>query len=356
MPATAPDSLPHRSPAADLSFQALVECADDIITVVDADGRIVYDSPAVQRVLGYRQGELVGRNAFELVHADDLGRAFSLLVQTVGTPGASGSLTFRFQHRDASWRWLAATGRLLGAGDASRLVITSRDVTGSVQAGAPEALAATGLVGLGSEAVEALQLEMLQRLALAAEFRDDDTGQHTRRVGELSAALARTVGLPEAEVELVRHAAPLHDLGKIGIRDSILLKPGPLSPEELEVMRTHTVLGARLLARGRSSLVRVAESIALHHHERWDGGGYPAGLMGDSIPFTARIVAVVDFYDALTHDRPYRPAWPETDVLRSLGEEGGARFDPSVTEAFLDLLAGQNSASPEPLAATLEAP
>lgn len=316
------------SPAGELSFQALVECSEDIITVVEADGRIVYDSPAVERVLGWRQGELVGRSAFELVHVDDLPAAFALLVETVARPGAAASLTYRFLHRDGGWRWLASVGRPIASAGALRLVITSREAPPAAAAPAPP-----------DEAVEAAHLEMLQRLALAAEFRDDDTGQHTRRVGELSAALARTLGLPEAQVELIRRAAPLHDVGKVGIPDSILLKRGPLDRGELEVMRTHTVLGARLLSRGRSPLVRAAETIALHHHERWDGAGYPAGLAGERIPLPARIVCVVDVYDALSHDRPYRPAWPRSEVVREIAGEGGVRFDPSLSEAFLDLLA-----------------
>ncbi|MBW3628432.1 MAG: HD domain-containing protein [Gemmatimonadetes bacterium] len=329
-PAESGSSVPDA--AADFSFQALVECSSDIITVVASDGRIVYDSPAVQGVLGYRQGELVGRNAFELVHADDIPAAFTLLVETVGRLDVTSSLTFRFQHRDGSWKWLASTGRVLSSGPGQRLVITSREASGapaeSAGSAAPEP----------PGTLEAAHLEMLQRLALAAEFRDDDTGQHIRRVGELSATLAGAMGLERSEAELIRCAAPLHDVGKIGIRDAILLKRGPLSAEELEVMRTHTVLGARLLSRGGSALVRSAECIAMHHHERWDGAGYPAGFSGHEIPLSARIVGIVDFYDALTHDRPYRSAWPQNDVLREIEGESGTRFDPYVAEAFLDLV------------------
>ena len=330
-PAGADRSIPA-SAAGDFSFQALVECSTDIITVVAADGRIVYDSPAVHGVLGYRQGELVGRNAFELVHADDIPAAFALLVETAGRADASSSLTFRFQHRDGSWKWLSSTGRVLSNGPGQRLVITSREAAEAPPARVESAAAEP------TRTLESAHLEMLQRLALAAEFRDDDTGQHTRRVGELSATLAGAIGLGRSESDLIRCAAPLHDVGKIGIRDAILLKRGPLSVEELEVMRTHTVLGARLLSRGGSALVRAAESIAMHHHERWDGAGYPAGFAGDEIPLSARIVSIVDFYDALTHDRPYRSAWPREDVVREIEGESGTRFDPHVTRAFLDLV------------------
>jgi putative two-component system response regulator len=178
---------------------------------------------------------------------------------------------------------------------------------------------------------------MLERLTRAAECRDDDTGQHTRRVGEVAHALAEAVGLPRTAAHLLRRAAPHHDVGKIGIRDAILLKPGPLDAEELEVMRGHTLLGAQLLSRGRSRMVRAAEQVALSHHESWDGSGYPRGLAGESIPLSARIVSLADFYDALTHDRPYRRALPRPEVLRMIEEERGRRFDPRVVDAFMKI-------------------
>lgn len=184
--------------------------------------------------------------------------------------------------------------------------------------------------------LEEARLEVLERLGRAAEFRDDDTGQHTRRVGEFSARVASRLDLPEERVELVRLAAPLHDIGKIAIPDSILLKPGKLTPEEWEVMKTHTTAGARLLAGSSSELLQVAERIALSHHERWDGGGYPHGLAGEAIPLVARIVAVVDVFDALRSDRPYRSAWPLERVVAHIRQESGSHFDPRVAGAFLD--------------------
>jgi putative two-component system response regulator len=186
-----------------------------------------------------------------------------------------------------------------------------------------------------TRALEAAQGEILERLAQAAEMRDDDTGQHTRRVGETSAVTARALGMDEDTVELVRRAAPLHDVGKIGIPDAILLKPGLLTPEERAVMRTHTTLGARILARGRNAVMAMAEQVALCHHERWDGGGYPRGLRGEEIPLAARIVAVADFYDALASDRPYRAAWPIPRVLAEIEAGIGSHFDPDVAAAFL---------------------
>jgi putative two-component system response regulator len=185
--------------------------------------------------------------------------------------------------------------------------------------------------------LEKSQTEMLQRLAQAADFRDDDTGQHTRRVGELCALLAQEIGLDEDFVTLIRQAAPLHDVGKIGIADAILLKPGRLTPEEFAVMKTHAAIGAAILKDGQSALVQVAELLALHHHERWDGSGYPQGLKGEEISIEGRILAVVDVFDALTHERPYKKAWSVQDALAEIERGAGHHFDPLVVETFLRL-------------------
>jgi putative two-component system response regulator len=180
------------------------------------------------------------------------------------------------------------------------------------------------------------QVEILKRLARAAEYRDDHTGQHTERVGHLSALLAGVLGLPHDRVELIRLAAPLHDIGKIAIGDNILLKPGKLTPDEFEVMKTHTTIGAAILSRGRSELVKMAEEIALVHHERWDGTGYPRGLKGDGIPIEGRIVALADVFDALTHERPYKRAWPVEEAIAEIRKESGKRFDPQIVRAFIE--------------------
>ena len=177
--------------------------------------------------------------------------------------------------------------------------------------------------------------EVLERLARAAELRDDDTGMHTRRVGDLAARIAAALGLEPAQVEMIRRTAPLHDVGKIGIPDGVLLKPGKLNEGEWELMKRHTTVGAEILAAGRSEMVRMAEQIALAHHERWDGGGYPLALAGERIPLTARIVALADFYDALSSDRPYRAAWPRARVLAEIEAGRGTHFDPRVVDVFL---------------------
>lgn len=179
------------------------------------------------------------------------------------------------------------------------------------------------------------QIETIERLARAAEIRDDETGRHTQRVGELASSLALAIGLSDRNVDLIRRAAPLHDVGKIGIPDRILLKPGGLTDEEMQIMRTHTLIGARILSGGRSDLIIMAEKIALSHHECWDGSGYPHGLSGDLIPIEARIVAVADCVDALTHNRPYRSARPMDEVVEELQRSASSHFDPSIVQAML---------------------
>lgn len=185
--------------------------------------------------------------------------------------------------------------------------------------------------------LEQSQLEVLERLAAAVEFRDDDTGNHTRRVAHVSALLAETIGLDATSIELIRRGAPLHDIGKVGIPDSILLKAGPLTAEEFETMKAHTVIGSRMLSKGRSELVRYSQRIARSHHEWWDGSGYPDRVSGQSIPLEARIVAVADFLDALTHERPYRPARGIDETLDEIKRRAGTHFDPTIAKALLSI-------------------
>ncbi len=186
-----------------------------------------------------------------------------------------------------------------------------------------------------TQQLEEAHHEVLERLAVAAEFRDDETGQHIKRVGQMSAVLARNLGLPQDQVELIERAAPLHDVGKIGIPDHILRKPGPLTPEEFEVIKAHATIGARILSGGRFPLLRMAEEIALTHHERWDGMGYPQGLTGEAIPLSGRIVALADAFDAIISLRPYKGAQRIEEAIRAIAAGAGAQFDPRVVDAFL---------------------
>jgi putative nucleotidyltransferase with HDIG domain len=182
--------------------------------------------------------------------------------------------------------------------------------------------------------VDAAQLDALRRLGLLAEYRDDNTADHMERVGELAAQVARHLGLDSRTVSLVRRAAPLHDVGKIAIPDTILLKPGRLTDEEYEVVKTHAVLGARVLAGAEADVLQVAERIARSHHERWDGQGYPDGLAGEDIPVEARLVHVADVFDVLMHERPYKDSWTQEAAAEEIRRGAGTQFDPAVVEAF----------------------
>jgi putative two-component system response regulator len=186
--------------------------------------------------------------------------------------------------------------------------------------------------------LEQSRLDMLDRLALAAEFRDDATGEHTRRVGEHAGLIGRALGMPAGETDILHRAAMLHDIGKIGIPDHILLKPNPLTPDEFDVMRTHTVIGRNILAGSPAQLLQTAEAIAYAHHERWDGRGYH-GLEGEAAPIAARIVTVADTWDALVNDRPYRTARTYDYAVNEMRGGRARQFDPRVLDTFLDLLA-----------------
>jgi putative two-component system response regulator len=184
--------------------------------------------------------------------------------------------------------------------------------------------------------LETAKVEILERLALAAEIRDDETGEHTQRVGRISALLSQALGLKEEDVEQVRRASPLHDIGKIATPDSVLLKPGKLSSAEWTVMKRHTKVGARLLSKSVSATLQLAQSIALTHHERWDGSGY-AGLKAKDIPLCGQIVAIADVFDALAHRRPYKEAWPVERAVEEITAQRDRQFEPSVVDAFLEV-------------------
>jgi putative two-component system response regulator len=187
-----------------------------------------------------------------------------------------------------------------------------------------------------TEDLEQAQLEILQRLALAAEYRDDCTGQHTQRVGEQAALLARALNLSKDHVELIRCAAPLHDVGKIGIPDGILLKPDKLTSAEYSQIKQHTDIGKIILSGSKFPILQMAERIALYHHERWDGLGY-YGLKGNDIPLEARIVSIVDVFDVITHARPYKEAQSVEVALDSIFEGREKQFDPNLVDVFLEL-------------------
>ena len=180
-------------------------------------------------------------------------------------------------------------------------------------------------------------LDTIRRLTVAAEYKDHDTAGHIERIGRYSQVVGQAMHLAPGMVDLLLHAAPMHDVGKLGIPDNILLKPGPLSADERHVMNTHTSIGAQILAGSTSPVIQMGERVALAHHEKWDGTGYPHRLTREEIPLEARICSVVDFFDALAMDRPYRNAVPKDEVVQMILDAAGAHFDPSVVEIFVDV-------------------
>jgi putative two-component system response regulator len=190
-----------------------------------------------------------------------------------------------------------------------------------------------GLIRARMAALEISHLETLKRLH--NEFRDE-TDEHTERVGTTAALLSRAAGLTSELADLIEQAAPLHDLGKVGVPDAVLLKPGKLSPAEFDLVRTHTTIGAQIIGETKSEVLSLARVIAQTHHERWNGEGYPAGLTGEAIPLPGRVVAVCDVFDALTHERPYKRAWTVEESIRELVAERGRFFDPDLVDLFVD--------------------
>jgi PAS domain S-box-containing protein len=314
------------------------ELSLDLICTASFDGYFVQLSPSWTTVLGWDLDTLTSRPFVDFIHPDDL----QATLDEVDKQSKTGQLVFNFQnryrHADGSYRWLEWTSR--PDYPAGLMFAVARDVTErkraeDIIAGHRELLERT--VAERTAQLEDARWETLRCLALAAEYRDDQTYEHTQRVGRTSAALAEALGLDRGFIELIRHAAPLHDVGKLGIPDAILLKPGRLTADEVALVREHAAAGARILGESSSDLLRLAEEIALTHHEWWDGSGYPNALAGEQIPLSGRIVAVADVFDALTHERPYKSAWSVPDSVQEMRRLSGRQFDPTVIDAFRQL-------------------
>ena len=316
------------------SLERYHDLSPALLCTAGFDGYFKLLNPAWTRLLGWSAADLLRKPFVEFVHPDDREetiRATERLTQGVDVVNFQN----RYRAIDGSYCWLEWNSHADPAG--TQIYAAARDITLQKEAEAAVMRRSDALAGtLGTPASEA-QLEMLHRLALAAECRDDDTYQHTERVGQTSAQLARVLGLGEHTAQLIRSAAPLHDIGKLAISDAILLKPGKLTPEEFAIIKTHTAAGARILAGSSSPLVQLAEEIAFTHHERWDATGYPKAIGGERIPITGRIVAIADVFDALTHQRPYKQAWSVPDAIQEIGCQRGRHFDPRILDAFLTL-------------------
>ncbi len=185
-----------------------------------------------------------------------------------------------------------------------------------------------------TEELKKLHLDTIYRLSVAAEYKDKDTAGHVKRMSHTSALMARSLGWGEREVELMLYAAPMHDIGKIGIPDAVLLKPGKLTPDEFKIIQTHTEIGSRILEGSDSDLLKLSQQVALCHHEKWNGSGYPHGLQGEQIPLAGRIVAVADVFDALCSRRPYKPPLSSEEAYGIITKDSGTHFDPVCVESF----------------------
>jgi PAS domain S-box-containing protein len=293
--------------------------------LVSIDGHFQRVNAALSQLTGYAPEDLLGMHFGDLTHPDDRAGDADCIARLRTGEAKTFQREKRYLHAGGHvvQAQTEVTAILDAGGELAQFFVQILDITERVRA---------------ERRLEEAHLETLSRLAAAAEYRDDDTGKHTRRVGELASQLAGKLGLPHEQVRLIRLAAPLHDVGKIAIPDAVLLKPGRLTRAEFGEIKTHTTLGAQMLAGGAFPLLAMAEAIALTHHERWDGGGYPAGLSGDDIPIAGRIVAVADVFDALTHARPYKFAWSRDDALAEIDRQRGLQFDPQVVEAFFSVM------------------
>jgi putative two-component system response regulator len=218
-----------------------------------------------------------------------------------------------------------------------RLRRSKDDLERTVDERTRELLVALEDVRRAEREIHSAHLDTIRRLTLAAEYKDSLTAGHIERIGRYSEVVGIALNLAPAFVELLLHATPMHDVGKLGIPDHILLKPGPLTPDERAIIQTHTTIGGEILSGSTSAVIQMGERVARTHHERWDGSGYPDGLAGDEIPIEARICSVVDAFDALTMDRPYHRAMPAEDAAEIIRDQRGTTFDAQIVDAFLEV-------------------
>jgi PAS domain S-box-containing protein/putative nucleotidyltransferase with HDIG domain len=308
----------------------------DLLATVDARGCFRRVNPAWTRALGHSVEALRARELVEFVHRDERADVLAQLQARESTPGRLVESCNRFQDADGKYRWLEWDLSGSTSGGAAHMV--ARDITEQHTAQLQLANSAKSLelkILERTHELDEARAETLQLLAAAVEYRDDSTFEHTERVGLIASEVAARLGMRSEQVKRLREAAPLHDIGKIAIPDAILLKPGRLNAHQQQVMQTHAALGARLLSRSSSPVLQMAAVIAATHHEWWNGSGYPKGLAGERIPLVGRVVAVADVFDALTHERPYMPAWSVKQAIARIERSSGTQFDPRVVEAFL---------------------
>ena len=310
-------------------FRLLAENSSDMISRHDMNGNFLYVSPACRTILGYKPEELTGTSITQLIHPEDASEILTWL-KAPARADINVTVPYRAQHKNGEYIWLETTARLFfdKSNQKPEFQASSRNITERKQAQEALLQAHTNL----QEAYD----RTIEGWVLALDLRDRETEGHTKRVTEMTVRLARILGCTEEEIVHIHRGALLHDIGKMGIPDEILQKPGPLTDDEWVKMRKHPQYAYQMLA--PISYLKQALIIPYYHHERWDGSGYPHKLKGEDIPLFARFFAVVDVWDALSSDRPYRKGMPPDEVIDYLQKEAGRLFDPDIVQKFLPLI------------------
>jgi PAS domain S-box-containing protein/putative nucleotidyltransferase with HDIG domain len=313
-------------------FRLLAENSSDMISRHDTAGTFLYVSPACLAILGYAPEELINTSVASLIHPDDAKQYVDLL-STPDWNDVTATIDYRARHKSGQFIWIETTTRLFFDEISGRqeFQASSRNITERKESEEALQRAHTDL----QEAYD----KTIEGWVRALDLRDKETEGHTQRVTEMTIKLAETIGCSEDEIIHIRRGALLHDMGKMGIPDEILQKPGPLTDAEWDVMRKHPELGYQMLS--KIKYLEEAITIPYYHHERWNGSGYPHKLKEDDIPLHARLFAVVDVWDALSSDRPYRKKMPQNEVIEYLKNESGKLFDPQMVEKFLPLISAK---------------
>jgi PAS domain S-box-containing protein len=312
-------------------FRLLAENSTDLISRLDSNGKYLYASPASITLLGYEPSEIIGHDVAEYIHPDDDPEAKLVYARILHQPTANITYTCRVRRKNGQYIWLESTLRNVFEETESGSVeiqVSSRDITQRKKGELDLQNAHRAL----EEAYEAT----LNGWSRALELRDRETEGHSRRVMEMTLRLASAVGIPQEDLSHIHWGVLLHDIGKLGVLDEILRKPGPLTDAEWVEMRRHPVYAYDMLK--PINYLRSALDIPYCHHEKWDGTGYPRHLKGEEIPLAARVFAIVDVWDALSHDRPYRKALPKEEVVAYVRENSGKHFDPRLVDVFLSII------------------
>lgn len=310
-------------------FRLMAENSSDMISKHDTAGTFIYVSPACRTLLGYEPEELTGTSATPLIHPEDANQLIGLLA-TPTWDDMTTTFHYRARRKNGEYVWLETTARLFfdKISQKQEFQASSRDITERKQSQEALQKAHTDL----QEAYD----KTIEGWVLALDLRDRETEGHTKRVTEMTAKLARKLECSEEELVHIRRGALLHDMGKMGIPDEILQKPGPLTDDEWVIMRRHPQYAYQMLS--PINYLSQALIIPYYHHERWDGSGYPHKLKGNDIPLHARLFSVVDVWDALQSDRPYRKGLPSKEIVEYLQKEAGRLFDPEIVDVFIPLI------------------